>query len=175
MCSDKVIIMKKNLKELTKYFSIILIVLLLKVLLVDVVSVEGISMYPTLNGSNDKVVLERYRQFTEKYNRGDIVVIDLKEKHIIKRIIGLPNDLVEIKNNDVYINGELIEEDYLSRDTATSPDLKVEVPYDEVFVMGDNRENSLDSRKLGTISIDSIEGKASFRFNIKTFIFNILK
>lgn len=167
--------MKRNLKELIKYFSIILTVLLLKVLLVDVVSVEGISMYPTLNGSNDKVVLERYRQFTEKYSRGDIVVIDLKEKHIIKRIIGLPNDLVEIKNNNVYINGELIEEDYLSSDTATSPDLKVEVPYDEVFVMGDNRENSLDSRKLGTLSIDSIEGKASFRFNIKNFIFNILE
>ena len=70
--------MKRNLKELIKYFSIILTVLLLKVLLVDVVSVEGISMYPTLNGSNDKVVLERYRQFTEKYSRGDIVVIDLK-------------------------------------------------------------------------------------------------
>ena len=167
--------MKRNLKELIKYFSIILTVLLLKVLLVDVVSVEGISMYPTLNGSNDKVVLERYRQFTEKYSRGDIVVIDLKEKHIIKRIIGLPNDLVEIKNNNVYINGELIEEDYLSSDTATSPDLKVEVPYDEVFVMGDNRENSLDSRKLGTLSIDSIEGKTSFRFNIKNFIFNILE
>lgn len=86
----------------------------------------------------------------------------------IKRVIGLPGDHVEIKNKKVYLNGEVLREDYLDAGTITEDAdgcfLDVVVPDGYVYVLGDNREVSGDSRRFGCIPIDKIEGKAVFRF-----------
>ena len=90
------------------------------------------------------------------------------ETSFIKRVIGLPGDHVEIKNKSVYLNGQALEEKYLDAGTVTDSAegffLDVVVPDGYVYVLGDNREVSGDSRRFGCIPIDKIEGKAVFRF-----------
>jgi len=133
-------------------------------------------MYPTLNESHDKVILEKYKQFMDNYSRSDIIVIneEILDKRIIKRVIGLPNETFEIKNSCVYINGELLKEEYLNEDIKTYPDMKVAVPEGHIFVLGDNRENSKDSRHIGVVKIEDVLGKAIYRFNIGEGLFNEL-
>ncbi|HUM56098.1 MAG TPA: signal peptidase I, partial [Bacillota bacterium] len=92
-----------------------------------------------------------------------------KEKLLIKRVIGLPGDVITISDGIVYRTGEILKEDYImGGESATTPGeiYNFEVPEGQVFVMGDNRQVSLDSRSdmLGTISKKSIKGKAVFRF-----------
>jgi len=167
--------MKNKFKEFFQYGLIIVFVLSIKLFVVDIVSVQGCSMYPTLNESHDKVILEKYKQFTDDYDRGDIVVIKEKsvmDKIIIKRIIGLPNETIEIKNGHVYINGELLKEKYLDDDIQTYPNMKIAIPEDSIFVLGDNRENSRDSRDIGAIKIEEVLGKAVYRFNFNRGLFN---
>ena len=159
--------MKKDYKDYLKIFLVLVLVIMIRVFVIDVITVEGISMYPTLNEYHDKVILEKYKQFTDNYDRGDIVVVKLENRNIIKRVIGLPNETIEIKNSDVYINGDLFEEPYLDDSIKTYPDMTIKIPSDSIFVMGDNRENSLDSRSIGAIKIDDIMGKSVYRFNLK--------
>ena len=86
----------------------------------------------------------------------------------IKRVIGLPGEHIEIKNNKVYINGEEYNEDYLDSSVVTTPcDVAFTdfiVPEGYIFAMGDNRPQSTDCRSFGCIPIDKIEGKVAFRF-----------
>lgn len=91
------------------------------------------------------------------------------ETSFIKRVIGLPRDHIEIKNKTVYLNGKALQEDYLDSGTVTDSTegglfLDVIVPDGYVYVLGDNREVSCDSRLFGCIPIDKIEGRAVFRF-----------
>ena len=90
--------------------------------------------------------------------RFDIVVVDEGDELIIKRVIGLPGDTVEYKNNKLYINGKKVNDKYASEKTE---DFSVLVPKNEYFVLGDNRTNSLDSRAFGTFSSKKIKGKTS--------------
>lgn len=86
----------------------------------------------------------------------------------IKRVIGLPGEHIEIKNNKVYINGEEYNEDYLDASVVTTPCdgafTDFIVPEGYIFAMGDNRPQSTDCRSFGCIPIDKIEGKVAFRF-----------
>lgn len=86
----------------------------------------------------------------------------------IKRVIGLPGEHIEIKNNKVYINGEEYKEDYLDSSVVTTPCdgafTDFIVPEGYIFAMGDNRPQSTDCRSFGCIPIDKIEGKVAFRF-----------
>lgn len=86
----------------------------------------------------------------------------------IKRVIGLPGEHVEIKDNKVYINGEELEEDYLADGVITTSVsgayIDIIVPENCVYVLGDNRENSTDSRRFGCIPLDRVESKVLFRF-----------
>jgi len=166
--------MKKDYKDYLKIFLVFVLVIMIRVFVIDIITVEGISMYPTLNEYHDKVILEKYKQFTDDYDRGDIVVVKLENRNIIKRVIGLPNETIKIKNSDVYINGELFEEPYLDDSVKTYPDMTIKIPSDSIFVMGDNREYSLDSRSIGAIKIDDIMGKSVYRFNLKKRLFNDL-
>lgn len=97
-----------------------------------------------------------------KVNHGNVVVIDYqdesqKKKRFFKRIIGLPNDTIEIKKNIVYINGSPIEEPYLAKDSYMEDYPLTILKNDEFFAMGDNRSVSLDSRKLGAFKLKDIK------------------
>jgi len=90
------------------------------------------------------------------------------ETSFIKRVIGLPGDHVEIKDNAVYLNGQKLDEPYLDAGVQTTSEggmfTDIVVPDGYVYVLGDNRGNSGDSRRFGCIPIDKIEGKAVWRF-----------
>ena len=95
-------------------------------------------------------------------------VIEYKKISYIKRIIGLPGEHIQIKNGKVFINGEELKEDYLEEGLLTEDlggqFIDVVVPENTVFVMGDNRDGSMDSRKFGCIPFEKIEGVVGFRF-----------
>lgn len=119
--------------------------------------VNGLSMYPTLN-NEDFLLLRR----TENIQRGDIVGIysDTLQQVICKRIIGLPNDTVEIIGNQVTVNGVVIDEPYIVEEWDSYD--KHLVPENCLYVLGDNRNDSTDSRMLGCISIDNMYGVLLF-------------
>lgn len=137
----------------------------------DIITFEA----PTIaNSTGEKVDLENpVAKYTNKTNglvsKFFYNVVEITKKSYIKRVIGLPGDHVEIKDGSVYINGEKLEEDYLSSDVKTESVnggqyLDIIVPEKTVFVMGDNRQDSIDSRKFGCIPYEKIEGKIVLRF-----------
>ena len=86
-------------------------------------------------------------------------------KYFVKRVIGVPGDHIVIEDNQVFINGNLIYEPYLRATCNTTGDIDIVVPNDHLFVMGDNRNNSSDSRdsRIGLVSYSSIIGKIAFK------------
>ncbi|MBQ3409195.1 MAG: signal peptidase I [Clostridia bacterium] len=111
----------------------------------------------------------KYNENTKNIFQKAISAISLFGKtDFIKRVIGLPGDHIEIKDNSVYRNGEKLNEPYLDAGTQTTAEggmfTDIIVPDGYVYVLGDNRENSSDSRRFGCIPIEKIEGKAVWRF-----------
>jgi len=157
------------MKELIRDIIIVLLVAVCIITLVKPIIVKKTSMEPTLN-ENDYLMVSKqaYTLFGEP-ERGDIVVFphiegDVTELYI-KRVIGLPGEKVTITNGFVYINGEALEEDY-TKDGVTMGEVKdYLVPAGKVYVLGDNREVSVDSRseEVGCVEIDQITGKALLR------------
>ena len=162
--------------------------------LVSLTQIKEESMKPTFN-ENDRVIIYKLGYFFKEAERGDVVILgqnihergiidniihelkDIKnnivyrftgniEKNVlIKRVVGVYGDIIDISDGHLYINGQEMEEGYSQGKTLASLNLiyPLEVPKDKVFVLGDNRENSLDSRDLGLIDVDSLKGKAVFR------------
>jgi len=129
------------------------------------------SMQPTLY-PNHYLLLSRQAYLVSEHKAGDIIVFNCElpeddgaHKLLIKRIIALPGDSVTIAGGSVFINGELIEEPYIFEDETSGFVENLIVPEGTVFVMGDNRRVSRDSRSdlIGVISFDEIRGKAFFR------------
>lgn len=152
----------KELKEWIKSFIFALAIALPILFFCRPTLVLGSSMQPTLYNKN-VVVTE---SVTHNLKHGDIVVFDAAphdDRYYIKRVIGLPGDTVEIKDNGVYVNGTKINEPYLSKDVVTEPDMVVHVPENQIFVLGDNRAVSEDSRFIGTISLSKVKGHVYFR------------
>jgi len=154
--------------------SAILIGLLLVVFVIQRNAVIGDSMDPTLH-PNDQVLVEKVSKLWHGITYGDIVTIRTRDlpqhedgPNIIKRVIGLPGDTIELLDGEVYRNGELLEETYLPDNTLTevrNPDYaKLTLGPDEYFVMGDNRAVSLDSRSIGPIPSDHMIGEVLLRF-----------
>jgi signal peptidase I len=131
--------------------------------------VEGESMYSTLD-TNDRVFVNKLSYRLHDPNRGDVVVLHqvtgASERDLIKRVIGLPGETVEVRNCTVLIDGRVLNEPYLDPAVVTTTDcggdyvLDGVVPDDHVFVMGDNRGGSQDSRVIGPISEDDLVGRA---------------
>ena len=170
----------------------VVITLLVKNLIFSTTIVRKESMVPTLQDGN-VLIVNRFAQVTgTPLERGDIVVIEaplgsvagsdlayykddsfmekvgklFKKTLYIKRVIGLPGEHLVIDGDDIYINGQLIEENYTNPDREKFPpnyDQEIEIPEGYIFCVGDNRDRSLDSRSLGLIPVNKVEGTASFR------------
>lgn len=133
--------------------------------------VVGNSMYPALN-ENDILLIEPINKNYELIERFDIIMFPYKynnKTNVIKRVIGMPGDKIEIKDNVIYINDEKLNEYYGYYDTPAEGDYSnlspVILSFDEYFVIGDNRNVSEDSRneEIGVIKRDTIIGIAVFR------------
>lgn len=164
---------KRILKEIIPYLIIIIVVVLVRTFLYTTIRVNGESMAETLS-NGDLMILDKIGFNTKGLDRFDIIVFDTKvDRKLIKRVIGLPGETVEYKDDNLYINGKILKDEYgygYTFDFDLS-DIDVEkIPKDYYFVMGDNRENSIDSRVLGLVSKKDIMGKAIFTvFPFKDF------
>ena len=155
-------------------FLIIVVFILFGVFFVQPVVVEGTSMLPQLNDGErllvNKLVYYKFQAVSWGHiERGDIVVFlfpNDPDKSYVKRVIGLPGETVELRNGKVLINGTELTEDYLdSEHNQSMPSWPAKiVEKHHYFVMGDNRDNSSDSRYWGLVPEKYIYGKAFFRY-----------
>lgn len=154
--------MNNKFKEFWSYILIIVIVFIIRTFIVSPVRVDGNSMFTTLK--NGEILL--LKKYDKKIKRFDIVVFKNGSDKLIKRVIGLPGEHVAYKDNKLYINREFVEDVKLLTKTG---DFELEnlnvsvIPDNYYFVLGDNRTNSTDSRIIGLISINDIEGTVDFR------------
>ncbi len=153
--------------------SFIIIMFLYKVV-ASIEVVWGSSMEPNFY-SNERILVDRITPIFDDYKRGDVIVFippNDEDKHYIKRIIGLPGELLKINDCRVYINNEgdkyEIEESYLFENICTSGGTEIKegrsikIPMDQYLALGDNRTNSVDSRYIGFIDRDKIIGRVVF-------------
>ncbi len=148
--------------------SALLVAFLITKFLVSATRVEGSSMLDTLH-SGDRLLVFKPGSDVDNLERGDIIVFRPpgENRFYIKRVIGLPNEYVQIDNGSVFVNGKRLEEDYVNSDyTYTGDKAEWLIGEGEVFVLGDNRKEgaSKDSRVFGPIKGNTIEGHASFRY-----------
>ncbi|MGN1401589.1 MAG: signal peptidase I [Bacillus sp. (in: firmicutes)] len=147
------------------------LVVICRTYIFTVVNVKGVSMEPTFE-TKDRLAVSKLSGI----DRLDVIVFHApyEESHYVKRVIGLPGDDIEVKNETLYINGQEVEEPYVNRMSEsqivtgdfTLSELtgETEVPAGKLFVMGDNRRNSNDSRAFGFIDEESVMGEVKLRF-----------
>lgn len=142
--------------------------LIIRYFVVQPFVVEGASMEPTYLNS-DYLLVEKVTLYFKSPERGTVIIFkapNSPDVSYIKRIIGLPGEKVIVKDRKVMIynnehpNGIILNESYLPADTLTSGDKEITLSSGEYFVMGDNRENSSDSREWGLITKKEIQGEA---------------
>ena len=153
----------------------ILLALVVKVFLLQAFFIPSLSMYPTLH-EGDRVLVNKVSYRLHDVNRGDVIVFERPSSEttstipdLIKRVVGLPGESIVIEDGSVFVNGERLNESYLPDGTVTSttnaankwtPQAPCIVPRGQVWVMGDNRGDSRDSRYFGPIDESSIVGRA---------------
>ncbi|MDO8573301.1 MAG: signal peptidase I [Candidatus Daviesbacteria bacterium] len=134
--------------------------------------VAGNSMVPTMH-NGDYLITEKISYRFREPNRSEIIVLENprdESQDFIKRIIAVPGDTVQISNNSVYVNGQILNEQYLPSGTPTPPGTFVregdiiKVGKNQYFAFGDNREHSSDSREWGPVTKEEIVGRALFRY-----------
>jgi signal peptidase I len=139
----------------------IVIAVLINLFLAQATRVYGSSMEPNLH-TDQRLVVEKVSYRLHGPRRGDVVVLRLPERGpelLIKRIIGLPGETIEVRNGTVYINDQPLEEPYTVRSANGSYGPTI-VPEGNVFVMGDNRGASNDSRVFGPVPLERVVGRA---------------
>lgn len=151
-------------KELLPYIIILVVVVVIRTFFVTPIIVSGDSMNPTLTDGEVMILNKR-----GKIERFSIVVVDIEEENIIKRVIALPGEVVACENGVIYVNDRVLEGDVYG--SGTTPDFsRVQLEDDEYFVLGDNRQNSLDSQELGPFKVEKIKGVTNFTlFPFKNF------
>ena len=159
--------MTKFFEELIPYIVVIILVVIIRTFIITPVRVDGTSMSPTL--SDTEILIEK--KFDKSYKRFEIVIFRHNKNKLVKRVIGLPGETLEVKDNKLYINGEYVEETFDHKVTEDYKYKEGKIPEGTYFVMGDNRLNSLDSRIIGPISKEDIEGTV----NLSVFPPKIIK
>ncbi|PLS76297.1 MAG: signal peptidase I [Actinobacteria bacterium] len=146
----------------------LLAALVIKTFLFQAFYIPSESMLPTLE-KQDRVLVNKVSYRLHKVNRGDVVVFERPPneagviRDLIKRVVALPGETVEGKNGRVYIDGDVLREPYLPPTTTTGTFGPEKIPSGHVWVMGDNRSNSSDSRVFGSTPTSSIVGRAFVR------------
>ncbi|MGE5604004.1 MAG: signal peptidase I [Nitrososphaerales archaeon] len=143
----------------------IVIALLIHVFLAQATRVYGQSMEPNLH-TNERLVIEKFSYHFHGPRRGDVVVLrdpGGTPELLIKRVVGLPGERVTLADGKVYIDGQPLDEPYLNQSTQGGGRSWV-VPPLSVFVMGDNRSASRDSRIFGPVPLEELIGRALFRY-----------
>jgi len=124
------------------------------------IRVDGASMEPNLH-TGEYILVNRLAYRWNAPQRGDVLVFRLAQqgrREYIKRIIGLPGDRVEIRARRVYVNGDVLAEDYIAEEPTYSGEWQV--PEDAIFALGDNRNNSTDCHNWGPIPLKDVVGQA---------------
>ena len=162
---------KKSIIEWVKVFGLAIVLAFVITLFIKPTLVSGDSMLPTLH-ENDYLIINKIGYKIGEPKNGDVIVFksDLEKndgttKDLVKRIIGVAGDKVVIKDGKVYLNDKLLDETYLSEGMDTTGDVDIVVPEGKLFVLGDNREVSLDSRyeQVGLVDVNDVEGKVLVR------------
>ena len=159
--------MKKKIFQVLKFTSILFVIVIFIInFIFQIVTVNGQSMVPTLK-NNDKLILEKVSKWLIDVKRNDIVVIkypaDIRQR-IVKRVIAVAGDKVKINDNILYLNGKIVNEYYKNESFMKDYD-EVLVPQNSIFVLGDNRNFSKDSRSndIGFVKLNLLEGKVLIR------------
>jgi signal peptidase I len=148
---------------LTTLIPAVLIALFINVYIAEAAEIEaGPSMQPNLFAGY-RVMTEKISYYLHQPRRGDVVVIQRSEHegNLIKRVIGLPGESIEIRAGRTHINGQPIDEPWVTYSGGRDMPARV-IPKDHIFIMGDNRPNSRDSRDIGPVSTESIIGRGWF-------------
>jgi len=161
-------------KENLIFIIVIIAIILIRLFIVTPVRVSGTSMYPTLK-NGDIMLLNKTAK--KKIKRYDVVVISKKFKgsELIKRVIGIPGDTVESKDGKIYVNDKAIDDKFAYGITNNFDKISLSKEKNEYFVLGDNREVSLDSRILGKVDGKYIKGTSNLRLLPFSKIGNTLK
>jgi signal peptidase I len=139
------------------------VAVLIATLVLPVLQIEGTSMEPTLSNGNIVLLTK-----TTRFQRGELCGFSWNNKLLIKRVIGLPGDWLEMDTDGtIYLNGDKLEEPYVEKKALGECDLEFpfQVPQEQYFVIGDMRESSIDSRNtlIGCVPKEQIVGKVFFR------------
>ena len=162
---------KNSIIEWVKVFGLAIVLAFVITLFIKPTLVSGDSMLPTLH-ENDYLIINKIGYKIGEPKNGDVIDFksDLEKndgttKDLVKRIIGVAGDKVVIKDGKVYLNDKLLDETYLSEGMDTTGDVDIVVPEGKLFVLGDNREVSLDSRyeQVGLVDVNDVEGKVLVR------------
>ena len=143
---------------------VVFLALIIRLFVVQPFIVEGQSMLPTFS-NNDYLITEKISYSIRSPKRGEIVIFhppDNPTVNYIKRIVGLPGDSIEVRDQNVFVNSQKINEPYLTSNEQTNTatkDLNLTLKSGEYFVLGDNRNHSRDSREIGPIPYSSIVGR----------------
>ncbi|MBO4361012.1 MAG: signal peptidase I [Eubacteriaceae bacterium] len=155
---------KEVLEWIRTFVFAIALALVIRMFLFEMVAVHQSSMYPTL-ADGQKVGLLKIAYAVSEPQRGDIVVIKVsEEKNLVKRVIATGGQKVEIIQSRVYIDGEELDEEYISDDLVYSDYGPIVVPEGYIFAMGDNRPSSIDSRAMGCFPAEDVLGRVCIRF-----------
>lgn len=147
-------------KDIFKYLIIIAIIILIRIFVLTTSEVIGPSMEPNLYDGNILLVEQITSRFGD-YKRFDVIVFEHSPSYLVKRVIGLPGETIEYRDNKLYVDNKKIESHFNINGNTTNFG-PITIPEDKYYVLGDNRIDSIDSRDFGPIKKEKIVGKPFF-------------